>query len=360
MEQLDLFGAAEQPKIPATFAARPTSRIADLPPAPPPVTIKPVVSEPRRPEPKPTEETSRKAKPRRYVPTERNDHAAAVALAEAVSAAWHGAHGGEDIKIPIGTVAAIALWPLKGPDAPLLADWWLALGDADLITAFSECWSYWWITRPDLIDRAMPLHAWLQDEHPPRRRAQAIRAVVEAAIKNGLLHLTGSENPYFNATSDILGTLITVMRSAGAANALAEYHTPPEVSEMMAHLLLDDMDVKPGMTFDEPTSGTGGMFRAAAQVLRHSNLDPADFVWSMTDIDPLAAAGAAVNAILWGLGPNVVVAGGDVLHQANPTGQALKERREAYERRDELRGQAAVLAAIRKAEALLETVEHAT
>ncbi|WP_328404049.1 SAM-dependent methyltransferase [Streptomyces sp. NBC_00390] len=351
MEQLDLFGAADKRKVPATFTARSNTRIADLPPAPAPVTIHPVA-------PQQNKAVSTAAKPRTYRPLGGNPHKQCLQIAAEISTAWHGEHGGESIQIPVGVVAALALWPLKGPDAPLLADWWLGLGDKDLLAAFDECWAYWWIRRPDLIDRASPLHAWIQDERPSRTRARAVRAVVHEAITNGLLHLTSGADPYFNSSTDILGTLVTFMRSTGAKDALAEFHTPPEVSEMMARFLLDDMDPKPGMTFNDPTSGTGGMFRAAAQLLRERELDPADFGWAMTDIDPVAAAGAAANAILWGLGPNVVVACGDTLHQVDPIGEALKEQREAYERRDQLRGQAAVLAAVRKVQTLLADIKQ--
>jgi hypothetical protein len=253
-------------------------------------------------------------------------------------------------------VATLALWPLRGPDAYLAADWWLGLDDADLLTAFRECWARWWIMRPDLVDRATPLHKWVDDEKPDVRRASAVRAVVKAALTNGLLHLTTSDDAELRSTTDLMGAVLSVMRSEGAHDALAEIHTPPDVAYLMARMLLDGMLLKPGMTFDEPAGGTGGMYRAAAQVMRERGIDPHQFGWSLTDIDPLAAAGAAVNAILWDLGPHVLIGCGDTLHEGNVHARAVREARESLERRDRLHSQAVFLAAIQKVEALIRDI----
>jgi hypothetical protein len=350
MSQLDLFADAGEPEeqpAPAAPAAPPRRFLSDLPPAPQPVTIatrpRPVLAAVKR-------------TLGHYRPSQRNPHAHAFELAEAVSSAWHRAHGGSSIEIPIGTVAALALWPLRGPDAYLAADWWLSLDDAELLAAFRECWARMWIMRPDLIDRATPLHKWVDDEKPDARRAAAVRAVVEAAITNGLLHLTTSDDPDLRSTTDVIGTLLTVMRSEGAHDALAEIHTPPDVAYLMARMLLDDMPLEPGMKFDEPAGGTGGMYRAAVQVMRERGIDPHQFGWSLTDIDPLAAAGAAVNAILWDLGPHVLIGCGDTLHEGNVHARAAREALESLERRDRLHSQAVFLAAIQKVEALIRDV----
>ncbi|MEU9405083.1 hypothetical protein AB0E08_05145 [Streptomyces sp. NPDC048281] len=350
MSQLDLFadaGGPEEQPTPAAPAAPPRRFLADLPPAPQPVTV--------APRPRPALATVKRTLGH-YRPSQRNPHAHAFDLAEAVSSAWHHAHGGSSIEIPIGTVAALALWPLRGPDAYLAADWWLSLDDAELLAAFRECWARMWIMRPDLIDRATPLHKWVDDEKPDPRRAAAVRAVVEAAITNGLLHLTTSDDPDLRSTTDVIGILLTVMRSEGAHDALAEIHTPPDVAYLMARMLLDDQPLEPGMKFDEPTGGTGGMYRAAVQVMRERGIDPHQFGWALTDIDPLAAAGAAVNAILWDLGPHVLIACGDTLHEGNVYARAAREARESLERRDRLHSQAVFLAAIQKVEALIRDI----
>ncbi|WP_063734415.1 N-6 DNA methylase [Streptomyces sp. RTd22] len=350
MSQLDLFAdidGSDAPPTPPAPATPPRRFLADLPPAPAPVTIS---AQPRT--------TLATVKPAlgHYRPQQRNPHETAFDIAEAVSYAWNHAHGGAGIEVPMGVVATLALWPLRGPDAYLAADWWLSLDDTQLLTAFRECWARWWIMRPDLIDRATPLHKWVDDEEPGPKRARAVRAVVEAALTRGLLHLTSSEDPYFRSTTDVMGALLAVMRSQGAHDALAEFHTPPEVAELMARMMLEDVPLKPGMAFDEPAGGTGGMYRAAVQVMRDKSIDPHDFGWSLADIDELAAAGAAVNAILWDLGPHVLIACGDTLHEGNLTAKAAQEARESLERRDRLHSQAVFLAAIQKVEALVRGV----
>ncbi|MFE3577974.1 N-6 DNA methylase [Streptomyces vinaceus] len=351
--QLDLFAEdqprkAPAPTPPATF--RPA--LPDLPPPSAPVTI---ALPPRRPvqAAKPNPPAPRPAN-RRYMPLQRNPHQAAYDIAEAVEAAWYGAHGGNRLEIPAGVVAALALWPLRGPDAPLAAHWWLGLNDEDFLAALRECWARWWIQRPDLIDRATTLHRWLADEHPEPNRIRAVRAVARAALTGGLLHLT-STAPDFggNADADVLGAVITVMRAHGARDALAEFHTPPELSELMARMLLTDRELTPGTKFNDPCSGTGGMYRAAAAHLRDRGLNPCDFGWAMTDVDPLAAAGAAVNAILWDLGPHVLVACADTLTEGDPYVRASTEWREAHERRDRMVEEARFLARIRRMDAVL-------
>lgn len=297
-----------------------------------------------------------KTKLSHYRPSLGSPHATAFDIAEAVSYAWHHAQGGAGIEVPMGVVATLALWPLRGPDAYLAADWWLSLDDDQLLTAFRECWARWWIMRPDLIDRATPLHKWVDDEEPGPNRARAVRAVVEAALTRGLLHLTSSDDPDSRSTTDVMGTLLAVMRSQGAHDALAEVHTPPEVAYLMARMLLDDTQLQPGMKFDEPAGGTGGMYRAAAQVMREKGIDPHDFGWSLTDIDELAAAGAAVNAIIWDLGPSVLIACGDTLHDGNLPAKAAQQALDSFARRDELHSQAVFLAALQKVETLVRGI----
>ncbi|MFJ4939045.1 N-6 DNA methylase [Streptomyces pseudovenezuelae] len=350
MSQLDLFADADEPEeqpAPAAPVAPPRRLLTDLPPAPQPVTIATQL--------RPALATVKRTLGH-YRPSQRNPHAHAFDLAEAVSSAWHHAHGGSRIEIAVGTVAALALWPLRGPDAYLADDWWLSLDDTELLAAFRECWARMWIMRPDLIDRATPLHKWVDDEEPDSRRAVAVRAVVEAAITNGLLHLTTSDDPDLRSTTDVIGILLTVMRSEGAHDALAEIHTPPDVAYLMARMLLDDMHLEPGMRFDEPAGGTGGMYRAAVQVMRERGIDPHQFGWALTDIDSLAAACAAVNVILWDLGPHVLIGCGDTLHEGNVYARAAREALESLERRDRLHSQAVFLAAIQKVEALMRDI----
>ena len=49
--------------------------------------------------------------------------------------------------------------------------------------------------------------------------------------------------------------------------------------------------------------------------MRTVGRDPAAMSWSAVDIDELAVAALAANAVLWELGPTVIPGVGDSLHQ---------------------------------------------
>ncbi|WP_372407360.1 N-6 DNA methylase [Streptomyces luteireticuli] len=103
----------------------------------------------------------------------------------------------------------------------------------------------------------------------------------------------------------------------------------------------------------DPCVGSGGMFRAAVQRIRDLGLNPHDCNWFGIDIDPIAAACTAVNAIVWDLGPKVVIAQGNSLTSDWGLESALRERQSIIEHRNQVVGQANMIAAIRRAERLL-------
>jgi len=107
------------------------------------------------------------------------------------------------------------------------------------------------------------------------------------------------------------------------------FFTPPDVAELMVRM----SDVEDMTSVMDPAMGTGGMFRAAAAVMREAGRDPRTVQWVGCDIDEIAVACATVNSMLWGLGV-------DILFLA---GNALTEDWVAIARaqRDELRGIAA-------------------
>ncbi|WP_220295408.1 N-6 DNA methylase [Streptomyces sp. MBT84] len=141
----------------------------------------------------------------------------------------------------------------------------------------------------------------------------AVRRVTDTALRYGILQLTGDPHPYHRSDTDVMSWTITSLRSRGAQQGLGEYHTPPDVCDMMAAVPLGSEPPPKGQWFGEPAGGTGGTFRALAQHLRHLQADPADYGWALNELEPIAAAGAAINSIVWGLGPNVVIAQGDTL-----------------------------------------------
>ncbi|KDN85693.1 hypothetical protein KCH_25210 [Kitasatospora cheerisanensis KCTC 2395] len=287
------------------------------------------------------------------IPFGTRSHQAAQWIAEAAVEAWDREHGGSRMEIPVGVVAALALWPLKGPGGPLCAEFFLQLDAKDLAQALRECWAYWWTIRPDLVHRAAPLASWL-DESMSAHELRCIKAVARAAITQGLFDLTGTDDPYMLADFDLMSWMITGMRSSGSRKWLGEYHTPPEICELMARQVIGDCsEVKPGHSFCDPAAGTGGMVRAAVQMLRERGIDPATCRWHLCDIDPIAAAGAAVNVLLWKMGPNTTVWCGDTLAQADTERLALEEKARIFEHREDLRWKAATVAAVLQAEELL-------
>jgi type I restriction-modification system DNA methylase subunit len=189
--------------------------------------------------------------------------------------------------------------------------------------------------------------AWLTEDDY-KDLIYPVRRVTETAIRYGVLELTGSPDPDARSDTDLMSWTITALRSSGARQGLGEYHTPPELCDVMARMTIDPNPPK-GMWFNDPAGGTGGMFRSVAQYLRERHLDPADFGWALVDIDPLAAAGAAVNAIVWGLGSNVLISCSNSLADPEEIDRAAREKVKLIEERDELLGKIAVVEAFRDA-----------
>ncbi|MEV0370652.1 N-6 DNA methylase [Streptomyces sp. NPDC050636] len=352
--QLDLF-ASLQPEMPAEAPTVPT-------PAPTPVPAAFTATETTTP--------VRPQQPRRPDSFLKDPSERAFQVGEAVANAWNKQHGGTHIEVPIGLVAALALIRQKDANGPDLGRQILAQDDRQLITMYREIWSVHWIHRPDLIDRARILHEWLNDEpEPDRHRMYVVRMVTKAALERGLFDITGHADPYVRSQADVLSPTLTLLRSLGAQQGLGEYHTPPPVTDTIAEAVIGSVvaelqvgrlkGIKPNEHVHDPASGTGGMLRSAAQLLRREGLEPADYRWSMVDIGLIAAACAAVNCLVWGLGPNVTVACDDSLANPNAVEDAIKHARAVIEHRDQILGTARMVAAVRQAEQLLNQVAAA-
>ncbi|MET7497624.1 N-6 DNA methylase [Streptomyces sp900116325] len=355
MDQLDLFAEAEE--IPATFTARPLpSRPAAVPaprPAPAPRPVAAAATEPDAlfADPRPELPAVQTPIPARRGVTPLligNPRDAGQRLGEAVAETWHASNwGGYRMDIPVSVVAGLALFPIKGHTADVTriistcTDW-------ELLQGYREIYAATWSARPDLGARMAPLMSWLTEDGV-EEKAYAVRRVTDTALKYGVLQLTGDPDPWCRSDTDLMSWTITSLRSHGARQGLGEYHTPPELCDMMAAMTCDAESLQKGAWFHEPAGGTGGMFRALAQHLRNHHLDPADYQWAINDIDPLAAAGAAVNAIVWGLGPNVVVSCGDALHQGDVVDQAIRERTALIEERNQIVGYLAAVEAFDEA-----------
>ncbi|MFK0106478.1 N-6 DNA methylase [Streptomyces sp. NPDC091217] len=382
MEQLDLFADAEETKVPATFAGRP--KPARTVPAPPAArrapTPGPAAQLPLQPTPAPTRPAPRPAvaaeevpsglfaDPRPELPSIQaaiparrsvtplligNPREAGQRLGEAVAETWHASNwGGYRIDIPFSIIGGLALFPIKGHTetvARIISN----SSDFELLQGYREIYAHTWAHRPDLGTRMAPLMGWLTEEGV-EEKAYAVRRVTETALRYGILQLTGDSDPWFRSDTDVMSWTITALRSHGARQGLGEYHTPPELCDMMAAMAVGNEPPEKGFRFHEPAGGTGGMFRSLAQHLRHQGADPADYEWGLNELEPLSAAGAAVNAIVWGLGPNVVIACGDTLAQADLQEQARRERKALFEERDEILARLAVAEAVQQAMTLAD------
>ncbi|MFG2143704.1 N-6 DNA methylase [Streptomyces sp. NPDC048696] len=282
-----------------------------------------------------------------------------MAIAEAVTKVWHTGHGGNHSEVPLGLVAALALIRQKDSDGPDLRTQILHQSPADLVQMYREIWSAHWLQRPDLIDRARILHEWLNDDEVDEHRSHLVREVTKAALNGGLFELTGHHDPFVRSQTDVLSPVMMLLRSHGARQGLGEYHTPDPVAEAMSHVVVvaavEDQfkTLKGGEHIHDPAAGSGGLLRAAAQRIREFGINPANHQWSMVDIDEMAAACAAVNAIVWGLGYRVTVACDDSLANPNAVEDAMRHAREVIKHRDRMWEVAHMASAVGRAHQLM-------
>ncbi|MET9629059.1 N-6 DNA methylase [Lentzea sp. NPDC006480] len=118
-----------------------------------------------------------------------------------------------------------------------------------------------------------------------------------------------------------------MLRSRTAKSARGQFYTPACVAEAMARMVGVPNE---GERVLEPTAGTGALLRAAAEAMRQLDRDPSTVEWWAVDVDELAVACLAVNAVLWDLGNKVVLGVGNGLTDEWMP-RALGERREALE-----------------------------
>ncbi|GAA3251448.1 N-6 DNA methylase [Nonomuraea helvata] len=352
--QFDLFTMAPQSTAP--LLSTPTPATTTQLPTPSPT-----------PQPALTTAAARQAPPdahlvdgdRRY----RLSRRSAADLAERAAEAWHQRRAGSDIAIPMGIVAGLTLLRKTGTDGTDTARFVLGLDKRALLKFHQRIWGYVWIRHPYLVEIARPIHEWLSvEEDPPAKAIDAVHALTHTMIRNGLLDITGDPDPMMRCEADLLGMVLTQMRSERARLALAEVHTPPDMADLIVRVLFDrGGNLKPGQWIDEPTAGTGGLLRSTALLMRMQGMNPHEFGWSLGEIDPIAAACAAVNAVVWDLGGNVLIHVGDTLATGNGPSRAYEHRKAVeahYEKvMDSATTAARFIAALRKAKTLMGTVE---
>lgn len=350
MDQLDLFAMDDEPAptLPPPTKTTNLSGLAAAQPAPDP-----------KPDPDAEAEVTRVLdSPRQHQQRARTTRLPAMTLAERCAAAWHQQHARDGIAVPMGIVAGLTLLRRTARDGTTdVAQYVLSLSKEHLVEFHRSIWAALWLRQPYMVDVARPIHEWLEEDNLDPKVIDAIHAVTHTAISGGLFDITGDDDPLGRCDVDILGTLLTTLRSEGARGALAEIHTPPELADLMARMLIRPGEYEPGAWFAEPAAGTGGMFRAAALAMRLQGMNPAEYGWHMAELDPIAAAASAVNAIVWELGPNVLIYTGNTLSTGDTITPAIEHRRTVLDHHHNVMAQFAAIKAIRDTRALLAHLE---
>ena len=267
------------------------------------------------------------------IPTPPTDpHRHAQKIADTVDEAWHRVHGTGDIEVPVSVVAALSLLAPPDGERDRVASLFLELNVDEFTWLMRTQWTVFVDARPDLVVPVSPLiSVWHGDHRIDANTALAAKEVADAAIGAGQLHLTGTDR---RTDTDLFGALLSTLRSRTDRNVRGLFYTPADVSDVLAGML----DVpQAGQTVHEPAAGTGGMLRAVAKAMRQHGHDPATIGWVAVDTDPLAIACLAINTVLWGLGPRVLLGVGDSLSDEWIT-RAAAQRRETIELADQLRG----------------------
>ncbi|MEX5635583.1 N-6 DNA methylase [Parafrankia sp. FMc2] len=264
-------------------------------------------------------------------------------IAEAVDQAWHTAAASDRAEIPLSVVAALALrTPEDADERAWVATQLMDTDDGGLLGFLRATWQLYGRVRPDLFPKVAPLAApWFTDPAPDGDLLRAVRRVVHAALRAGLHELLDAAR----YDVDLFGPLLSVLRTRGARVARGQYYTPPDLADLLARL--GGTVPAAGELVFEPTAGTGGLLRAAAQAIRDAGGDPHTIRWVAVDLDELALAALAINMIIWDLGPRILIAHGDALSD-DWQARALGERAEAIALAHDVQRAASALALLRR------------
>lgn len=252
--------------------------------------------------------------------THRDPSQHATAIAQAVDTAWSTSNHSGRRDVALSVVAGLALVGPRAPDGPDLAGQLRAQDVDEFINTLRTIYTAVVNARPDLTHLTFPLMDWLFNESQPALQ-RAAKHTADAALGAGQLELTGTDDRY---DTDLLGVVLTLLKSKSAGKANAQIYTPAPLAELMAQMTMPEK----GSSVCDPTVGTGGLFRATAQTMRRHDHDPATITWYGADIDDLAIAACAINSILWGLGPRVVLCVADTLTEPDWADRASAQRDE--------------------------------
>lgn len=230
-------------------------------------------------------------------------------IAERVDQTWRARYAGDET-VPLSVVAALTLLgpaDTQGPDPGVRLS---AASAAQITQTITDAWHLFCQMRPDLAYRVLPLIEWTSTKERRDNHMHGAAAVAQTAVKAGLLELAGHAERRRRA--DVLGAVLTALRTRAAKGRAGQFFTPPELARLDAAMCVNG-DPRPGTGFYEPAAGTGTMLLGTARVLRERGLDPASMTWAALDLDPVVAACLAVNVHTWGLGANVLIGCGEGL-----------------------------------------------
>ncbi|WP_020501015.1 N-6 DNA methylase [Sciscionella marina] len=270
----------------------------------------------------------------------------AVAIAEAVDTAWNKSNHSGRRDVALSVVAALSLLGQRDPHGPDLAEQVHAQNAEDFADTLREIFTALVNARPDLTHLVYPLMHWVFDEPQPAMQ-RAAKHTADAALQEGQLELTGTDNRY---DTDLLGVVLSLLKSDSAGKANAQIYTPTPVADMMARMTVPEE----GSSVCDPAVGTGGLLRSAAQAMREHGRDPATVSWYGADIDDLAIAACAVNSLLWRLGPRMLLCVANTLTEGDWARRAEAQRAEILQLTAAIRRDKLMINAVRTAQRLTE------
>lgn len=263
-------------------------------------------------------------------------------IGERAASAWWGSFSGHDDGVPLGAVAALSLLGRRSEEGPHPGECLLEANDETIAQFLADVWSMFTVLRPELAFRCGPFGRWLNEEPRSASTASGAAAVVRAVVKAGLLDVTLDRVKAREV--DILGQVHQELRSKAAKQWQGQFYTPASVADLIARMTL--VGATSGQSICDPTAGTGGLLRSAAEQIRAEGNDPHEFWWYACDIDPVAVAGLAVNLHVWDLGGRVVIGCANTLVEGNWEQRAVKEQGKAMEAHRSRMACAAMFAAL--------------
>ena len=273
----------------------------------------------------------------------------AVAIAEAVDTAWSKANHSGRRDVALSVVAALSLIGQRDPHGPDLAEQLHAQNAEDFAGTLRDIYTALVNARPDVMHLVYPLMQWVFDDPHPALQ-QAAKRTADAALHERQLDLTGTDRRF---DTDLLGAVLSLLKSDSAGKANAQIYTPAPVADMMARMTVPDE----GSSVCDPAVGTGGLLRSTAQAMREHGRDPASVAWYGADIDDLAIAACAINSLLWQLGPRIVLCVANTLTEGDWSRRAEAQRSEILHLSERINRDKLMINAVRTAQRLTELVD---